>query len=86
MEISPRKNSTLYTGESGATATGPGEGEEEAQPHTNPTSDTKTLEEVVVVRREDVEREKRETCWKHWGWGNWEVEFGDGSRPSYLTM
>ena len=42
-EIPPRKNSTLYTGESGATATGPGEGKEEAQPCTNPTSDARTL-------------------------------------------
>ena len=42
-EIPPRKNSTLYTGESGAMATGPGEGEEEAQPCTNPTSDARTL-------------------------------------------
>ena len=38
-----------------------------------------------MVRRGDVEREKRETRWKRWGWGDWEVEFGDGSRPSYLT-
>ena len=28
VEIPPCKNLTLYTGESGATATGPGEGEE----------------------------------------------------------
>ena len=38
-----------------------------------------------MVRRGDVEREKRETRWKRWGWGDLEVEFGDGSRPSYLT-
>ena len=37
-----------------------------------------------MVRREDGGREKREMRWKCWGWGNREVEFGDGSRPSYL--